>query len=140
MNTPRADEWRNRGEHFSWRPAEGDASPVDIFHVEMGDPAAPVLLLSAGDDGVWPSTRLCEIAMARVDGRQTAGSFVHRHFPKAGHALGTGVPNVPTTGARVAMGVGMPPLELGGTPAADARARRESWPDVIDFLRSALAD
>jgi pimeloyl-ACP methyl ester carboxylesterase len=51
MNTPRADEWRSRGDHFSWRPAEGDASPVEIFHVEMGDPSAPVVLLIHG----WPT-------------------------------------------------------------------------------------
>jgi len=51
MNTPRADEWRGRGGHFSWRPAAGDAAPVEIFHVEMGDPGAPVLLLIHG----WPT-------------------------------------------------------------------------------------
>jgi hypothetical protein len=50
MNTPRADERRSRGGHFSWRPAAGDASPVDIFHVEIGDSDAPVMLLIHG----WP--------------------------------------------------------------------------------------
>ncbi len=52
MNTPRADEWRSRGGHFSWRPAEGDASPVQVFHVEIGDPGAPVMLLIHG----WPTS------------------------------------------------------------------------------------
>src|SRR5215472_3949348 len=47
MNTSRADRWRSRGSYFSWRPAE-DASSVEIFHVEMGDPGAPVLLLIHG--------------------------------------------------------------------------------------------
>jgi pimeloyl-ACP methyl ester carboxylesterase len=51
MNASRADEWRSRGGHFSWRPAEGNASPVEIFHVEMGDPGAPVVLLIHG----WPT-------------------------------------------------------------------------------------
>ena len=54
MTTLRADEWRNRGGHFSWRPAEGNASPVEIFHVEMGDPGAPVLLLIHG----WPTSSI----------------------------------------------------------------------------------
>jgi pimeloyl-ACP methyl ester carboxylesterase len=54
MNTLRADEWRNRGGHFSWRPAEGNASSVEIFHVEMGDPGAPVLLLVHG----WPTSSI----------------------------------------------------------------------------------
>jgi len=51
MNASRAEDWRSRGGHFSWRPAEGDASPVEIFHVEMGDPSAPVVLLIHG----WPT-------------------------------------------------------------------------------------
>jgi pimeloyl-ACP methyl ester carboxylesterase len=67
MNTPRADEWRNRGDHFSWRPPEGNASPVEIFHVEMGDPGAPVLLLIHG----WPT---CSIDWFEV-ANQLSGRF-----------------------------------------------------------------
>ena len=51
MSTPRAEEWRSRGGHFSWRPAAEGASQVEIFHVEMGDPGAPVLQLIHG----WPT-------------------------------------------------------------------------------------
>ena len=54
MTTPRPDDWRSRGGYFSWRPAQGDASPVEIFHVEMGDPRAPVLLLVHG----WPTSSI----------------------------------------------------------------------------------
>ena len=54
MTTPRADDWRSRGGYFSWRPAQGDACPVEIFHVEMGDPGAPVLLLIHG----WPTSSI----------------------------------------------------------------------------------
>jgi pimeloyl-ACP methyl ester carboxylesterase len=54
MNTPRAEDWRSRGGHFSWRPAARDACPVEIFHVELGDPSAPVLLLIHG----WPTSSI----------------------------------------------------------------------------------
>ena len=54
MNIQRADDWRSRGGHFSWRPAAGDAPPVEIFHVEMGDPGAPVVLLVHG----WPTSSI----------------------------------------------------------------------------------
>jgi pimeloyl-ACP methyl ester carboxylesterase len=47
----RADEWRSRGSYFSWRPAQGDAAAVQVFHVELGSPDAPVLLLIHG----WPT-------------------------------------------------------------------------------------
>ena len=52
MSTSRADEWRGRGAYFSWRPAGGGASSVEIFHVEIGDPEAPLLLLLHG----WPTS------------------------------------------------------------------------------------
>jgi pimeloyl-ACP methyl ester carboxylesterase len=54
MPTPRADEWRSRGSYFSWSPAVGDVPSVDVFHVEMGDPDAPVLLLVHG----WPTSSI----------------------------------------------------------------------------------
>jgi pimeloyl-ACP methyl ester carboxylesterase len=54
MTTPRADDRRSRGGYFSWRPAQGDASWVEICHVEMGDPGAPVLLLIHG----WPTSSI----------------------------------------------------------------------------------
>lgn len=46
MSGSRAQEWRERGEHFSWRPE--DAEAVEVFHVEAGDPEAPPLLLVHG--------------------------------------------------------------------------------------------
>jgi len=54
MDTMRADDWRSRGGHFSWRPRQKDVSPVDVFHVELGDPDAPVLLLIHG----WPTSSI----------------------------------------------------------------------------------
>jgi pimeloyl-ACP methyl ester carboxylesterase len=54
MSTPRADEWRSRGGHFSWRPNEEGAAPVEIFHIELGDPDAPVLQLIHG----WPTSSI----------------------------------------------------------------------------------
>ncbi|HEY4451773.1 MAG TPA: alpha/beta hydrolase [Solirubrobacteraceae bacterium] len=44
----RADSWRARGAYFSWRPAQEEAPAVQVFHVEMGDPGAPVLALVHG--------------------------------------------------------------------------------------------
>ena len=55
MTMPRAEDWRSRGGYFSWRPAAAeDAGPVEIFHVELGDPGAAVLLLVHG----WPTSSI----------------------------------------------------------------------------------
>jgi len=44
----RAQAWRARGAHFTWSPASGEATPVQVFHVELGEPDAPVLSLVHG--------------------------------------------------------------------------------------------
>jgi pimeloyl-ACP methyl ester carboxylesterase len=61
MTTPRADDWRRCGGHFSWQPAEEDVSPVGVFHVEIGDRDAPVLLLIHG----WPTSSIDWFDVAR---------------------------------------------------------------------------
>lgn len=44
----RADQWRNKGKYFAWSPRSGDAAEVQVFHVELGDPGAPPLVLVHG--------------------------------------------------------------------------------------------
>jgi len=66
MTTPQADEWRSRGRYFSWRPQAEDASSVEIFHVEMGDPSAPVLLLVHG----WPTSSIDWFEVANLLSRR----------------------------------------------------------------------
>jgi pimeloyl-ACP methyl ester carboxylesterase len=44
----RADVWRDKGKYFSWAPRSGDAAEVQVFHVELGDAAAPPLVLVHG--------------------------------------------------------------------------------------------
>jgi hypothetical protein len=44
----RADAWRDKGSYFSWSPRSGDATEVQVFHVEVGDADAPPLVLVHG--------------------------------------------------------------------------------------------
>jgi pimeloyl-ACP methyl ester carboxylesterase len=49
VTASRADAWRARGAHFSWSPPGDDPAPsVQVFHVELGDPAARVVALVHG--------------------------------------------------------------------------------------------
>src|SRR5262245_26196225 len=43
-----ADDWRTRGSYFPWMPRAGDAAEVQLFHVEIGDPDAPAIVLVHG--------------------------------------------------------------------------------------------
>jgi pimeloyl-ACP methyl ester carboxylesterase len=60
MTPTRAEQWRSRGRYFSWRPTDDDASSVEVFHVDIGDPAAPLLLLIHG----WPTSSIDWFAVA----------------------------------------------------------------------------
>jgi len=44
----RAEAWRAKGDLFTWAPAGGEAAPVEVFHVELGDSDAPVVALVHG--------------------------------------------------------------------------------------------
>jgi pimeloyl-ACP methyl ester carboxylesterase len=48
VGVSRAEQWRERGAHFTWRPDEAGAEEVQVFHLEAGDADAPALLLVHG--------------------------------------------------------------------------------------------
>jgi dienelactone hydrolase len=98
----------------------------------------PVLLVSGGDDRIWPATRMAEAIMTRLS--KSTHHFEHQHlvFHEAGHGVGR-APGLPAP-ATVALGPGSAKrVLLGGTRAANARSGTTVWPRVIDFLARSLA-
>lgn len=65
----------------------------------------------------------------RAHHRQDYTTLVYKG---AGHALGSMVPNLPSGNTYFRLGI---PTPLGGTPAADAHARTDSWPKLLAFLK-----
>jgi pimeloyl-ACP methyl ester carboxylesterase len=87
MSVPVAEEWRGLGGHFSWRPASGAAPPVEVFHVELGDPEAPVLLLVHG----WPTSSFDWSGVAaRLTGRFRVCALDFPGYGFSGKPLGWG--------------------------------------------------
>lgn len=117
--------------------AQQDADAVARARIPVEQISGPVLLLSAGDDGYWPSTRYAaEVAQAL----QAAGhphAVAHLDYPDAGHALQA--PGVPTTEISRAHAVSGIVLTGGGDAAANARANADSWAAVHRFLAAAVA-
>lgn len=118
--------------------AQQDAAAVARARIPVERIAGPVLVLSAGDDGYWPSTRYAaEVAQAL----QAAGhphAVAHLDYPDAGHALQA--PGVPTTEISRAHAVSGIVLTGGGDAAANARANADSWAAVQRFLAAAVAE
>jgi uncharacterized protein len=90
----------------------------------------PVLLISGTDDQMWPSTRLSEMAIRRLDARGHPFPHEHLRYEGAGHMIAPPgyVPNAGWTNR----------FELGGTPHANEFANADSWPKVLGFLEEAF--
>lgn len=90
----------------------------------LEDTAGPILLISGGDDQMWPAVSLCELALARLARHEHAFPDQHLSYAGAGHLIGP-------PGHR-ATGTGR--FAVGGSPGVDAEASADSWPRVLDFL------
>ena len=97
----------------------------------------PILLITGGDDHLWPAGAMSEAIVARLKRNGSAHRAEHLHFAHAGHMLR--YPHLPVTardsrnkhlrGAR---------FSFGGTPSADAEAQTQAWHRAIAFLRANL--
>lgn len=109
----------------TWIEEETPEETVRRAEVPLADVDAPVLLVSAGDDAMWPSRYLLD----RVEHRLEAGGYGHRFehhtYDDAGH--GIGVPYLPVWPNR-------PAGPFGGTLAGTAAAAADSWPRAIAFF------
>jgi dienelactone hydrolase len=96
----------------------------------------PILLISGGDDHVWPASRMAEMICTRLHARNFAHSVEHLHYPKAGHELR--YPFLPTT-ARTTRPAGLKfAISFGGSAEADAEAQKDAWRRALAFFRNSL--
>ncbi|WP_435318677.1 acyl-CoA thioester hydrolase/BAAT C-terminal domain-containing protein [Haloarchaeobius sp. TZWSO28] len=127
--------WTDGGEpvpHIVARDTPGETVETGIDDEEIERVATrventngPVLLLSGGEDPVWQSRYLCEIAVDRLDRHDFEHPYGHLTYDGVGHYIGT--PYQPLSG------VG--PAEVA---TATARAGEDSWPRVLEYLENGL--
>ncbi len=98
----------------------------------------PLMLVSGGDDHVWPAAEMAEVIRARLKSRAFPHAVEHLHYPHAGHMLR--YPFLPTSSRESRhRHLRNARFSFGGTPAADAHANADSWRRAIRFLRASLA-
>lgn len=97
----------------------------------------PILLISGGDDHVWPASEMCEAILARLADHRFPHSVEYRNYPRAGHMLR--YPYLPTT-ARQSRNryLRNARFSFGGSAPTDAEANADSWRRAIAFLRAHL--
>ncbi|MEO0613250.1 MAG: acyl-CoA thioesterase/bile acid-CoA:amino acid N-acyltransferase family protein [Pseudomonadota bacterium] len=116
--------------------------PESDFHIPVENLNAPLLLVSAEDDGLWPSAFACEQLMGRLKQRHASFPYDHVCLSGAGHAIG--MPNEPRPFSHTAFwrdgysGVEGGFIDYGGTPSANAAAAREGWRSALSFLQEHL--
>ncbi len=97
----------------------------------------PVLLVSGGQDGVWPAGRMAEMIIKRLEAKGHPFPDVHLHYEAAGHQISA--PYSPTTVNWLTL-PGNFIEDLGGTPAGNAAAAMDSWNKILIFLRTHLGE
>jgi acetyl esterase/lipase len=107
-----------------------NATAVDQAMIPIERATGPVLLVSGGDDRMWPAERMCAMVVERAQRAGRAALVRHLNFPDAGHML---VPYKFPLLARL-----IPPpmrFDLGGSPASAKSAHTVAWPLVVQHLR-----
>ena len=105
-----------RFDESSWQ----DHAMIEAATIPVEKITAPMLLISATEDRVWPSTRMAQDIMTRMDEHGCDQHRQHLLLDGAGHSL-----SVP----------GLPTIVYGGVDAAiNAQAERQAWNAVLAFL------
>ncbi|NUU00986.1 acyl-CoA thioester hydrolase/BAAT C-terminal domain-containing protein [Herbaspirillum robiniae] len=148
---PLPHQWQDN-RTASWKPFDEGPSPHRhelAMLTALADPeavararipveriTAPVLLLSATDDGSWPSALYCKIVSDKLVEVAHPWPLVWRNYVDAGHSIL--FPFVPTTQTTYAHPVSGRISTGGGEPRANARADFDSWQQAQAFLREAV--
>ena len=115
-----------------------DPEAVERARIPVERIRGPVLLLSASDDGSWPSTVHCELIKERLAQHAHPYPVVHEEYPGGGHSIL--FPYVPTTQLTYRHPVSRRTSTTGGTPAINAHADAHSWRAALAFARQAVSD
>ena len=105
--------------------ARASREDIAVATIPVERIAGPVLLVSGGEDQVWPATELSQVAQLR---REQAGLHVqHLTDPAAGHSLS--LPGLPTY-------ISVPWTAMGGEDQANAHLQKLAWQARVDTLGS----
>ncbi len=119
-----------------FRRALRNRQAVKVAAIPVEQTRGPILLISGGDDKVWPSSQMSKMIVKRLKSCSFAYDVEHLNYPKAGHSLR--YPSMPTT-ARILRSRGVKyPILLGGNAVADAHAQEDAWRHTIAFFNKNL--
>lgn len=145
---PLVHQWQDNAT-ASWKPydeATDMRRNADAMRTALSDPVAmararipveriagPVLLLSGGDDGAWPSALYSLIVQSSLLAAGHPHEVTWKNWPEAGHSIL--FPHTPATRIAHRHPVSGIATTMGGTPAANAEANAGAWEAALSFVR-----
>jgi len=145
---PLVHQWQDN-RTASWAAYDattGERRNADAMRTALGDPqamararipveriAGPVLLLSGGDDGAWPSDLYSLIVQSSLLAAGHPHEVVWQNWPKAGHSIL--FPYTPATRISHRHPMNGTSSTMGGTPAANAEANAGAWASAYAFVK-----
>lgn len=97
----------------------------------------PILIFSADDDRIWPSSLHCNVIMNRLDQKKSTIYRKHIHYKNAGHGLLT-ILYMPRTDHSVYNPDKSYWGKIGGTVHGNAIATEKTWQEILVFLAQNL--
>lgn len=113
-----------------------DPDAVARARIRVEDIEGPVMLLSATDDGSWPSSLYSKMVQDKLVEVKHPYPVEWLDYQNGGHSIL--FPYVPTTQLVYAHPVSGKISTSGGNPKDNARADQESWEGVKKFLDAAV--
>ncbi|CAB3624329.1 palmitoyl-CoA hydrolase [Achromobacter marplatensis] len=113
-----------------------DPDAVARARIRVEDIEGPVMLLSATDDGSWPSSLYSKMVQDKLAEVKHPYPVQWLDYENGGHSIL--FPYVPTTQLVYAHPVSGKISTSGGNPKDNARADQESWEGVKKFLDAAV--
>lgn len=114
------------------RTALGDPQAMARARIPVERIAGPVLLLSGGDDGAWPSDLYSLIVQSSLRASGHPHEVVWENWPDAGHSIL--FPYTPASRIAHLHPVNGTASTMGGTPIANARANAGAWASAYAFM------
>ncbi|OZI34031.1 palmitoyl-CoA hydrolase [Bordetella genomosp. 10] len=125
-----------RRNELAMRTALQDAEAVARVRIPVERIQGPVMLLSATDDGSWPSSLFTQWIQDSLAAAGHPHDVQRRDYEGGGHSIL--LPHVPTTQLVFRHPVSGRSSTTGGSPAVNAFADADSWPAVRAFLQKAV--
>lgn len=115
--------------------AEADRRPETGIPVEKIN--GPILLISGGDDRLWPSADMAARIVKRLKDKDFKHEVTNLIYEGAGHLVFMGDSSAPYLAAQAKAG---PNPVMGGDGPTNAKAWNDNWPKTIAFFDEALKD